>query len=106
MASYLDDWTEEQVEVVGELGFDEMEHRAEKLHRYYKWDTVATIYGDRTLTPEQAIAWAKFAQTLGKDHVINNTEIQKPRAWKSRCSRSSRRSWISVRQVKRTHDRG
>jgi hypothetical protein len=80
MASYLDDWTEEQVEVAGELGFDEMERRTEKLHRYYKWDTVATIYGDRTLTPEQAIAWAKFAQTLGKDHVINNTEIQKPKS--------------------------
>ncbi len=73
----IDYWTEEQVEIAGDLGFDEIERRVEELSSFYKFDSVASIYDSRALTPDQAIQWAKFAQSLGKEYLINGSLIQK-----------------------------
>ncbi len=67
--------------ILSELGIPEVNRRIDDLSDYYKWDTVATHYGlDGSLTPAQLIAWAKFAETLGKEFVIGRDgEVKRPK---------------------------
>jgi hypothetical protein len=73
-------WTDEETSVLTEMTIPEVLRRIPELSEYETYETVASAYRyiNTPFTPAQAIAWARFAETLGKDVVLSNQEIRRP----------------------------
>jgi hypothetical protein len=78
-----------------EIGPDEVWQRVQNLSSWNRYTTIAQIPDyDRSLTPAQAIAWAKFAESLGRDALVDGhlIKVEKDETAKVRAVLSSERA--------------
>lgn len=69
-------WTPEEALVLSDLGPEEITRRVELLSKHDTYDTIAYINYDVSLTPEQMIAFAHFAQSAGPDALMADNAIK------------------------------
>jgi len=63
-----------------DMGEDALQAAIDNASRYDAYETLASYYGIKEMTPRQLAAWAAFAVTLGNVVIGQNGEIQRPKS--------------------------
>ena len=85
----MNDWSQARKDIVTELGFGGVaagmrvvEARITELERHDRYQVIARMEYDSErngFTPAQLAAWSKFAETFGKDVIVDTNAISRPK---------------------------